>query len=109
MSLLWPLTIKVATHSYHHNAYFMQQASVVVRQTDQSQFVKLMELVFQWQDSRCPAIYCLSLHLPTLAVFLAGAVNMTEPQVQRAIADLISQNLDVAYDRLTTSHFLTLL
>jgi protein-disulfide isomerase len=36
---------------YHHNAYFMQQASVVVRQTDPSQFIKMMELIFQQQDS----------------------------------------------------------
>ena len=38
------------THSYHHNAYFMQQASVVLRQYDFSQFIKMMELVFQQQD-----------------------------------------------------------
>lgn len=41
--------------SYHHNAYFMQQASVVVRQVDLSQFVKFMELVFQYQNSECRA------------------------------------------------------
>jgi hypothetical protein len=60
----------------------MQQASVVVRQTDPTQFVKFMELVFQYQD-----------------MFLSGAVNMTEPEVQRTIAEFISQHISVAYSK----------
>lgn len=61
---------------YHHNAYFMQQAGVVVRHEDIKSFIPLLELVFANQAS-----------------FLAGAVNETEPQVQSKMADLISDNL----------------
>ena len=34
-----------------------------------------------------------------MAVFLSGAVNMTEPEVQKAIADFISQHIAVPYNK----------
>ena len=81
----------------------MQQASVVVRQTDSSQFVKMMELVFQQQDSRppSPAAACYLINSWSSAVFLTGAVNMTEPQVQKTIAEVLSHNLNIDYNRST--------
>ena len=36
---------------YHHNAYFVQQAGVVVRQQDLGKFVEFVELIFANQDS----------------------------------------------------------
>ena len=41
-------------HRYHHNAYFVQQAGVVIRNMQkamESDFVKYMELVFSNQES----------------------------------------------------------
>ena len=41
-------------HRYHHNAYFVQQAGVVIRNMQksmESDFVKYMEMVFSNQES----------------------------------------------------------
>lgn len=34
-----------------------------------------------------------------MAVFLSGAVNMTEPEVQKAIAEFTSQHTSVTYNK----------
>ncbi|XP_065911640.1 uncharacterized protein [Dysidea avara] len=61
---------------YHHNAYFVTLAGVVIRNLDQSLFVQFMEAVFNDQDK-----------------FLTQAENMTEPEVQKMIAEFVALNL----------------
>lgn len=51
------------THSfrYHHNAYFVQQAGVVVRQQDLGKFVEFVELIFANQDSGYQLLFAFAL------------------------------------------------
>ena len=46
---------------YHHNAYFVQQAGVVVRQQDLGKFVEFVELIFANQDSGYQLLFAFAL------------------------------------------------
>ena len=47
----------------------------------------------------CASVPGVSVMHGVCAVFLSGAVNMTEPQVQRIIAEVVSQNTNITYNK----------